>query len=120
MGRGSWEPASRDDGEVARDIYETRNIERMYALSEAAFFDELFEYTREIGLWPLLEDLDPGKRRAQLYPFIQFVMCREMERGRARLQAAVFAANHPPSRLESQKGCGSLPSSWISLSFSTG
>ena len=46
----------------------------MYALSDAAFFDELFEYVREVGLRPLLEDLDPEKRRAQIYPFIQFVM----------------------------------------------
>ncbi len=54
-----WETASRDDGKVARAIHESRSIDRVYALSDAAFFDELFEYVREIGAWPLLVGLDP-------------------------------------------------------------
>ncbi len=69
-----WETASRDDGKVARDIHENRSVDRVYSLSEAVFFDELFEYIREIGAWPLLEDLDPQNRRARTYSFLQFVM----------------------------------------------
>ena len=43
-------------------------------MDEAAFFDELFHYIREIEAWTLLADLDPKKRTGPLYPFIQFVM----------------------------------------------
>jgi hypothetical protein len=49
-------------------------MDRVHALNEAAFFDELFHYTREIGVWPLLEGLDPGNREGALYPFLQFVL----------------------------------------------
>ncbi|MEK6536909.1 MAG: transposase, partial [Actinomycetota bacterium] len=39
-----------------------------------AFFDVLFHYIREIGAWPLLEQLDPDDRQGALYPFIRFVL----------------------------------------------
>lgn len=31
-------------------------------------------YMKEIGIWLLLEDLDPEQRKGPLYPFIQFIM----------------------------------------------
>ena len=46
----------------------------MHALDEAAFFDELFNYVRDIGAWPLLTSLDPDHREGALYPFLQFVL----------------------------------------------
>jgi hypothetical protein len=48
-------------------------------LHEAAFFDELFPYIREIlGAWHLLAQLDPDDRQGALYPFIQFVLATIM------------------------------------------
>lgn len=69
-----WQTATRDDGKVARELYESKSVDKVCALNSAAFFDELFHYIREIGAWPLLENLDPEKRKAELYPFIQFVL----------------------------------------------
>lgn len=69
-----WETATRDDAHVAQEIYETRSLDRIHSLNEAAFFDEFFHYLKEIGAWSLLEDLDPKKRTGPIYPFIQFVL----------------------------------------------
>ncbi len=49
-------------------------MDQVYPLNEAAFFDDLFHFVREIGAWDLLEGLDPGKREGAPYPFIQFVL----------------------------------------------
>jgi len=70
----SWQTATRDDAQVARALQETRTMDQVYPLNEAAFFDELFHYLREIGAWELLEDLDPKNREGALYPFLQFVL----------------------------------------------
>ena len=70
----SWQTATRDDAQVARSLHETRTMDQVYPLNEAAFFDELFHYLREIGAWELLEDLDPKNREGALYPFLQFVL----------------------------------------------
>jgi hypothetical protein len=69
-----WQTARRDDAKVALEVHRTHEIDGISALNEAAFFDELFHYIREIGAWPLLEQLDPADRKGALYPFIQFVM----------------------------------------------
>lgn len=69
-----WQTATRDDRSVAKEIYETRAIDHVHALNETAFFDELFHYLREIGVWPLLEELDPDEREGALYPFVRFVL----------------------------------------------
>lgn len=55
-------------------MHETRAVDRVHGLNEAAFFDELFHYIREIGAWPLVEQLDPAHREGALYPFVRFVM----------------------------------------------
>ncbi len=70
----SWQTATRDDAEVAKTLHGTRTMDQVYPLNEAAFFDELFHFAREIGAWELLEGLDPGKREGALYPFIRFVL----------------------------------------------
>jgi len=70
----SWQTATRNDAAVARTLYETREVDQVHSLNEAAFFDELFHYIREIGAFDLLEGLDPGNRRDPLLPFIQFVL----------------------------------------------
>ena len=69
-----WQTATRNDGAVAKTLQETRAMDQIYPLSEAAFFDELFHYIREIGAWDLLEALDPKDREGASYPFIQFVL----------------------------------------------
>lgn len=69
-----WQTATRNDGKVAQGLHETRSMDRIHALDEAAFFDDFFEYIRKIGAWPLLMDLDPDKREGPLIPFIRFAM----------------------------------------------
>ena len=69
-----WETARRDDAKVVAALHATRSLDRIHALDEAAFFDELFHYIREVEAWPLLMDLDPQTRTGAIYPFIQFVM----------------------------------------------
>src|SRR3990170_3718700 len=69
-----WRTATRDDALVAEGLHESRAMDRIYPLSEAAFFDEFFHYIGEIGARPLFEGLDPKDRQAPLYPFIQFVL----------------------------------------------
>jgi len=69
-----WQTATRNDGAVAKTLRETRAMDQIYPLSEAAFFDELFHYLREIGAWDLLEALDPKDREGASYPFIQCVL----------------------------------------------
>ena len=69
-----WQTATRNDGAVARTLQDTRAMDQIYPLSEAAFFDELFHYIRAIGAWDLLEALDPKDRDGASYPFIQFVL----------------------------------------------
>lgn len=69
-----WQTARRDDAKVALEVHRTHAMDRIAALNEAAFFDELFHYVREIGAWPLLEQLDPADRKGALLPFLQFVL----------------------------------------------
>jgi len=69
-----WQTATRDDTAVARTLYETREIDQVHSLNEAAFFDELFHYIREIGAFDLLEGLDPRNRRDPLLAFMHFVL----------------------------------------------
>jgi hypothetical protein len=69
-----WQTATRDDRSVAAQLHATRALDDVHALDEAAFFDELFHYLRDVGLWPLLEQLDPATREHALYPFIRFVL----------------------------------------------
>jgi len=69
-----WQTATRNDEAVAQTLQDTRAMDQIYPLSEAAFFDELFHYIREIGAWELLEALDPKDRDGASYPFIQFVL----------------------------------------------
>ena len=73
-----WQTATRDDRRVAAQLHETRALDDVHALDEAAFFDELFHYLRDIGVWPLLEQLDPEQREHALYPFIRFVLVTVM------------------------------------------
>ena len=49
-------------------------MDRVKSLGEAAFFDEFFAYMREVGLWPLLEALNPKDRERPLLPFIRLVL----------------------------------------------
>jgi hypothetical protein len=59
---------------VALELHQSRAVDSVHALNEAAFFDELFQYIREIGVWPLLEALDPDDRQGALISFITFVL----------------------------------------------
>lgn len=69
-----WQTAHRDDAKVVGELHSTRALDRVHALDQTAFFDELFHYVREIGAWPLLESVDPALRARESYPFLQFVL----------------------------------------------
>ena len=69
-----WQTAKRDDGAVAQQLYTTHAMDQLYELNEAAFFDEFFEYLKEIEVYPFLEELDPQNRIGSMYPFMQFVL----------------------------------------------
>ena len=69
-----WHTATRNDAFVAHKMVETKSVDRVHSLNEACFFDEFFQYLKEIGLWPLLKDLDPQNRIGPIYPFIRFVL----------------------------------------------
>ena len=69
-----WHTATRNDALVAQELHETRSLDRVHSLSEAAFFDEFFHYLKDIEAWHLLEGLDPQDRTGPLYPFIRFVL----------------------------------------------
>ena len=69
-----WDSATRDDRAVAESLHEMRAMDRIYPLNTATFFDELFNYVREIGAWPLLEALDPKDRDGPSYPFLRFAL----------------------------------------------
>ena len=70
----NWQTATRNDGGVAWKLVETRQMDRVVALDEAAFFDELFHYLQEIGAWHLLVGLDPGTREKPSYEFLKFTL----------------------------------------------
>ena len=70
----AWQTVERDEAKVAHELHETRACDRVYAIDKATFFDELFHFMGETGVWPLLEGLDPGDRKKPLYPFLQFVL----------------------------------------------
>jgi hypothetical protein len=69
-----WRTAERQDALVGEKLHKTRSCDRVVAIDDAAFFDELFNYLREIGLLALLEGLDPGKRKHETIPFLTFVL----------------------------------------------
>ena len=60
-------------------LHQTRVIDHVYGLDVASFYDELFNYIKEIGAWPYFEALDHGEREGALYPFIRFVMLMMMK-----------------------------------------
>ena len=66
-----WGTATRDDAKVVAELHGTRALDRVHAMDEAAFFDEFFQYIREIKAWSLLDELDPETRTGASYPFIQ-------------------------------------------------
>lgn len=69
-----WDTATRDDALVAGMLHRERVLDRIHSLNEVAFFDEFFAYLKEIGVWSLLEALDPGLRKGALIPFLRFVL----------------------------------------------
>jgi hypothetical protein len=73
-GIAGWQTATRDDRQVAQELHRTRAVDRVHALDEVAFFDELFHYFREIDFWPILEGLDPGQREGEIYPFLKLIL----------------------------------------------
>ena len=69
-----WNTATRNDSYVAKEVHETRSLDQIHGLNEAVFFDQFFFFLKEIGVWTLLEDLDPQERKGELYPFLKFIL----------------------------------------------
>ena len=38
-----WGTATRDDAKVVAELHETRSLDRVHAMDETAFFDEIFQ-----------------------------------------------------------------------------
>lgn len=69
-----WRTCARDDSRVARVLYQERVLDRIHSLDRVSFFDEFFAYLKQVGVWELLESLDPGVRDRPLIPFLKFVL----------------------------------------------
>ena len=93
-----WQTARRDDAKVALEVHRTHAIDRIWTLDEAAFFDELFHYLREIGAWPLLEQLDRAdrKRGTDSVPPIRTVHHHALRRG---LEPKTYSESQRPEVL---------------------
>jgi Transposase DDE domain len=69
-----WHSATRDEAQVADYLYRFKEMDTVYTLDEATLFDFFFHYLREIDVFPLIEDLDPGSQVRENIPFLQFVL----------------------------------------------
>jgi hypothetical protein len=69
-----WHTAERDDAKIAHHLFCCKEMDTVYTLDEATLFDFFFHYLREIGVFSLLENLDPQTHKRQSIPFVQFVL----------------------------------------------
>jgi len=69
-----WHSAQRDEAQVAEHLYRCKEMDTVYTLDEATLFDFFFHYLREIEVFPLIEQLDPGCQVRENIPFLQFVL----------------------------------------------
>lgn len=69
-----WHTAERDDAKVADHLFHRREMDVVYAMDEATLFDSFFNYLREIGVFPLLENLNPQKQKRKNIPFLQLLL----------------------------------------------
>jgi hypothetical protein len=69
-----WHSAQRDEAQVADHLYRCKEMDTVYTLDEATLFDFFFHYLREIEVFPLIEQLDPGCHVRENIPFLQFVL----------------------------------------------
>src|SRR5437868_13528177 len=74
MERLNWQLARRDDQRVAQALYAGEEIEELHELSEAGLLDEFFVFLEQVGLMPIIEELElPGVARG-LVPTVQVVL----------------------------------------------
>jgi len=69
-----WHTAERDDAKVADYLFHHKEMNMVYAMDEATLFDSFFKYMQEIGVFPFLDDLDPGKQQRENVSFNQIVL----------------------------------------------
>jgi hypothetical protein len=69
-----WHTAERDDAKIAHHLFCCKEMDTVYTLDEATLFDFFFHYLREIGVFSLLENLDPQTHKRQSIPFVQFLL----------------------------------------------
>jgi len=69
-----WHSATRDEAQVAEHLYRFKDMDTVYTLDEATLFDFFFHYLRQIDVFALIEDLDPGSQVRENIPFLQFVL----------------------------------------------
>lgn len=69
-----WHTAERNEAKVADHLFCSKDMDTIYTLDEATLFDFFFHYLREIGVFPLLEELDPQTQQRENIPFLQFVL----------------------------------------------
>jgi len=54
-----WHTAERDDGIVAKHLFDHHQMDIVYSMDEATLFDSFFNYLQQIDVFDLLEHLDP-------------------------------------------------------------
>jgi len=57
--RLAWHTARRDQPGIAKDLAAGKEISEVYALGDAALFDDFFYFLRQLGFMELFDELDP-------------------------------------------------------------
>ncbi len=69
-----WHTAEHNDAKVADYLFHHKEMNMVYAMDEATLFDSFFKYMQEIGVFPFLDDLDPGNQQRENVSFNQIVL----------------------------------------------
>ena len=74
-----WVVARRDDCRVARRLYRKEVVDGVYPLDERAVLDEFFHFLREVGVLPLMAQLQGQGIRRAMVDFVQYVLLYELK-----------------------------------------
>lgn len=70
----SWQVAERNDEQVAQAIHEGEELDAIYGLDEVGLLDAFFHFLEEVGIFPLIEEVEMPLIQRGLIPVVQFVL----------------------------------------------
>lgn len=70
----SWQAAERDDLQVARAIYDGRELDAVYGLNEVGLLDEFWHFLELLGVLALVETLQGPTLQRVMIPIVQMVL----------------------------------------------